>query len=118
MTTTIPSFPEQFVPQFQIANPTQRQRHELTLWPACFAAVKAGSKPFDVRENDRNFQVGDQLLLREFDPDRQEYTGRSLVRWVSYLLQGGSFGIQPDWCVLGFSDLAPIPTGITDIRLW
>gem|GEM_PF-807828 len=117
MTTNI-AFSEQFVPQFHISNPTQRQTHELKTWPSCFAAVRAGNKPFDVRENDRNFQVGDMLILREFDPESEQYTGQSITRWVSYVLQGGAFGVQPDWCVLGFSESAPIPTGITDIRLW
>ena len=110
--------PEKFVPPFQTSNPRLHQTHELKIWPGCFAAVKAGSKPFDVRENDRNFQVGDMLTLREFEPASEQYTGKSITRWVSYVLQGGVFGIQPDWCVLGFSDQAPIPSGITDIRLW
>jgi hypothetical protein len=80
--------------------------------------MKAGNKPFDVRENDRNFQVGDMLLLHEVEPENEHDTGQIITRWVSYVLQGGAFGIQPNWCVLGFSDLPPIPTGITDIRLW
>lgn len=116
--TTHAIFPEHFAPQFQTPNPTQRQTHELQIWPACFAAVSAGNKPFDVRENDRNFQVGDMLILREFDPEADAYTGHAITRWVSYVLQGGSFGVQPDWCVLGFSELPPIPTGMTDIRVW
>ena len=118
MTTNLVSLPEQLVPQFQIANPAQRQTHELMSWPACFAAVKAGNKPFDVREKDQNFLLGDILVLREFDPDSGEYTGQTINRWVSYVLEGGLFGIQPGWCVLGFSDQPPIPAGITDIRLW
>ncbi|MBJ6107975.1 DUF3850 domain-containing protein [Hymenobacter sp. BT523] len=116
--TSHTSFPEPFVPQFQIQNPGQRQTHELKTWPSCFAAAKAGNKPFDVRENDRNFQVGDMLILREFDPDSGQFTGRTVTRWVSYVLEGGAFGVQPNWCVLGFSEQAPIPAGITDIRLW
>ena len=110
--------PESFVPQFQISNPTQHQTHELKTWPGCFAAVQAGNKPFDVRENDKNFQLGDELLLCEFEPESEQHTGRSITRWVSYVLQGGAFGIEPGWCVLGFSDQPPIPSGITDIRLW
>jgi hypothetical protein len=116
--TSYIALPEPFAPQFHTTNPTQHQTHELKIWPGCFAAVKAGSKPFDVRENDRNFQVGDVLLLREYEPESEQYTGKTLTRWVSYVLQGGVFGIQPNWCVLGFSDQAPIPSGITDIRLW
>lgn len=110
--------PEPFVPPFQILNPAQHQHHELQIWPTCFAAVSAGQKPFDVRENDRDFQVGDALLLREFNPTTGLYTGHALTRWVSYVLQGGVFGVRDHWCVLGFSDLPPIPIGLTDIRLW
>ncbi|GAB3313407.1 ASCH/PUA domain-containing protein [Hymenobacter humi] len=116
--TTNSVYTDQFVPQFQISNSAQRQTHELKTWPSCFAAASAGNKPFDVRENDRSFQVGDMLILREFNPETEQYTGQTLTRWVSYVLEGGAFGVQPNWCVLGFSDLPPIPAGITDIRLW
>jgi hypothetical protein len=34
------------------------------------------------------------------------------------VLQGGNFGVEADWCVLGFSSQPPIPAGMTDIRLW
>ena len=118
MMTSLTSLPETFAPQFQTSDPTHLHTHELPLWPDCFAAVRAGTKPFDVRRNDENFRVGDILLLREFDPDPSQYTGRTLTRWVSYVLQGGTFGVEPDWCVLGFSSQPPIPTGMTDIRLW
>lgn len=98
---------------------TARHRtHELQLWPQCFAAVAAGTKPFDVRENDHDFQVGDALLLREYDTTRQEYSGQTLLRYVSYVLPGGEFGIEPGWCVLGLGSVAPLPPGITDTKLW
>ncbi|MGI4870389.1 MAG: ASCH/PUA domain-containing protein [Janthinobacterium lividum] len=98
---------------------TARYRtHELQLWTTCFAAVAAGTKPFDVRENDCDFQVGDALLIREYDPDSQTYSGQTLLRWVSHLLPGGSFGVEDGWCVLGLGNLAPLPPGITDTRLW
>lgn len=92
--------------------------HELPIWPACFAAVSAGIKPFDVRENDQDFQVGDALLLCELNPDTHEYTGQTIVRWVSYVLPGGEFGVAPGWCVLGLGVMAPLPPGITDTKLW
>jgi hypothetical protein len=95
-----------------------RRTHELAIWPACFAAVSAGTKPFDVRRNDRDFQVGDALLLCELNPDTHEYTGQTLLRWVSHVLPGGTFGIEPDWCVLGLGNSAPLPPGIMDTKLW
>ncbi|RSK37485.1 ASCH/PUA domain-containing protein [Hymenobacter metallilatus] len=92
--------------------------HELKVWPACFAAVENGTKPFDVRENDRYFQVGDMVLLREYEPESEQYSGRTTTRWISYVLNGGCFGIAAGWCVLGFSELPPLPPGINDTRLW
>ncbi|MCC2544905.1 DUF3850 domain-containing protein [Hymenobacter sp. BT175] len=92
--------------------------HELKTWPACFAAVETGIKPFDVREDDRGFQRGDALLLREYEPDSEQYTGRTVVRWISYILTGGSFGVEPGWCVLGFGEQPPLPPGMVDTRLW
>ncbi|SHJ29553.1 protein of unknown function [Hymenobacter daecheongensis DSM 21074] len=98
--------------------PAQHRTHELKTWPACFAAVEAGIKPFDVRENDRDFQVGDELLLREYEPETEQYSGRTTTRWISYVLSGGGFGIEAGWCVLGFGTLPPLPPGINDTRLW
>ena len=43
-------------------------QHELKIWPKFFARVVDGSKPFEVRRNDRDFQTGDFVLLREYDP--------------------------------------------------
>lgn len=92
--------------------------HELKVWPDCFTAVHEGRKPFDVRLNDRNFQVGDALLLREFEPESEQYTGRTIERWISYLLQGGAFGVEEGWCVLGLAEHPPLPSGVSDTRLW
>jgi hypothetical protein len=95
-----------------------RQTHELKIWPACFAAVESGAKPFDLRENDRNFRVGDVLLLREYEPETEQYSGRTLLRAISHVLLGGSFGLEAGWCVVGFGALPPLPLGINDTKLW
>ena len=92
--------------------------HELKVWPACFAAVESSAKPFDLRENDRNFQLGDLLLLREYEPESEQYSGRTLTRWISYILHGGAFGLAEGWCVLGFRELPPLPPGVHDTKLW
>lgn len=102
----------------QSSRTATRQTHELKTWPACFAAVESGAKPFDVRENDRNYQVGDVLLLREYEPETEHYSGRTLLRSVSYVLLGGSFGLEAGWCVVGFGSLPPLPPGINDTKLW
>lgn len=60
--------------------------HELKTWPIYFAAVAEGNKTFEFRVNDRSFQVGDTLHLREFDPETEEYTGNELLKEVTYIL--------------------------------
>jgi hypothetical protein len=53
-----------------------------------------------VRKNDRNFSVGDWLVLREYDPKTKKYTGNTAVREISHITRGGTFGLPKKLCVL------------------
>lgn len=84
----------------------QRQTHELKTWPEYYHAVDQGKKPFELRKSDRDFLVDDLLHLREWQPDGGTegggyYTGRSLVRVVTYVLHGPTFGLAEGYCILG-----------------
>jgi hypothetical protein len=58
--------------------------HELKTWPRFYAGIADGSKTAEVRSTrDRYFDVGDVLVLREWDPDTQLYTGRSVRRIIT-----------------------------------
>lgn len=46
-------------------------KHELKIWPQYYCRVADGSKTFEVRDNDRGFQPGDTVTLREWDPEPQ-----------------------------------------------
>lgn len=48
-------------------------KHELKIWPQYFSAVESGLKTFEVRKNDRGFQAGDSVQLREWNPEIDEY---------------------------------------------
>jgi len=75
--------------------------HHLKTWPEYFEAVRRGVKTFEVRKDDRSFSVDDYLVLEEYDPRTEDYSGRVLTRRVSYMLRGGKFGIERGYVVLG-----------------
>lgn len=72
------------------------RQHELKTWPEHWREVAAGRKTFELRLNDRDFQVGDELILREYQPVSRRYTGNVCVRKVTHILQGGQFGLGAD----------------------
>lgn len=74
--------------------------HQLKTRPEYFDAVLASKKRFEVRRADRDFKVGDELILMEWDPDKEAYTGRTLTKRVTYILKGGLFGIQDGFVVM------------------
>jgi hypothetical protein len=88
---------------------TAAKLHKLKTWPEYFEAVRCGVKGFEVRKNDRDFQVGDFLSLREYDPRSGRYTGRTLERRISYIMQGG-FGLPEDVCMMSLQNLEQAST--------
>lgn len=85
-----------------LSTPSREPRvHELKTWPVFFTPVVLGTKTFDLRKNDRDFAVGDYLLLREWSP-RKGYSGRSIRREITYILNEPGFGVEPGYVVVGF----------------
>lgn len=73
-----------------------------------FDDVASGNKTFDLRKDDRNYQVGDRLDLFEgeedIDPMSTAYR-RHLHVWVKYKLElvGKHWGLPDDFCILGIT---------------
>lgn len=80
--------------------------HELKVWREFYCDLYIGVKNFEVRKNDKNFKVGDTLLLREFDKDADLHTGSFILRDITYILNGGQFGIEEGYVVLGLEEAA------------
>lgn len=89
-------------------NTQKRRTHHLKCWPQYFQAVKIGAKTFEVRKNDRDYQVDDEIHLREWSQDKQEYTGDDLWFVVSYVLKHCAF-VQEGYAVLGLSTTSVPP---------
>lgn len=74
--------------------------HDLKSWPEFFKASLEGIKKFELRKNDRDFKVGDQLVLWEYIPETDTRTGRIIVNEIVYVLTEGPW-LQPGYCALG-----------------
>ena len=73
--------------------------HELKTAPVYFNRSWSGEKLFEVRKNDRHFQKGDGIILREWDGEK--YTGRQIFASITYVLSGFD-AIKIDYVVFGF----------------
>ena len=76
--------------------------HELKVWPEYFVAIWDGQKAFDLRKDDRGFQVRDRLRLREYVVKEDQYTGREIMAGVSFILSNFP-GLMPGYVVLGLN---------------
>ena len=78
------------------------QIHSIKCWPPYFGAIRRKEKNFDVRRDDRGYQKGDTVVLREWDQSSVRFTGNDEHRKIKFILTGGQFGIEPGFVVLGF----------------
>ena len=56
-------------------------------WPQYFNSILSGEKKLDLRVADFEANVGDVLVLREWDPEKKQYTGRSLEKKITYVMR-------------------------------
>jgi hypothetical protein len=82
-------------------------KHKLKSWPQFFKLILSGEKTHELRRSDdRNFHVGDLLLLQEFDPKTNHYTGRELKVKITYITSAkhpcalSQTALHPDFCIL------------------
>jgi hypothetical protein len=57
--------------------------HELKTIDPYFQALLDGDKTYEFRRKDRPYEVGDRLVLKEYDPITDTYSGREVVRYIS-----------------------------------
>ncbi len=81
--------------------------HELKILPKYFQAVRNGNKTFELRKHDRDYKVGDYLLLREYD--NGDYTGSFMKVVITYILKDcPEYGLYKDYCILSFRSAAAV----------
>ncbi len=79
-----------------------REPIRLKTLPKSFEDVLQGHLLYQLRRNDRNFQVGDQLILCEHELGGG-HTEREIHCTVIHVTPGGKWGLSKGHCVLGIS---------------
>lgn len=90
--------------------------HELKTDSEVFEAVHKKLKNFEIRKDDRGFEVGDLLVLKETEftgeamnpnvlwPAPLLFTGREISAVVVYILRGPIYGLKDGWVILSIKE--------------
>lgn len=62
-----------------------RVNHHVRSWAHFFDAIERGDKTHDLRKDDRNYRVGDWLILDRFDNINGVSTGAQCVVEITYI---------------------------------
>jgi ASC-1-like (ASCH) protein len=70
--------------------------HKIKILPEYLKAVTEGRKPFEIRNNDRNYQEGDTVVLQEWTGSK--YTGFQIKKQVGFITD---YEQKPGYVVFG-----------------
>ncbi|ELI8100100.1 DUF3850 domain-containing protein [Yersinia enterocolitica] len=82
--------------------------HQLKILPEYYQAVIEGRKKAELRKNDRDFSIGDYLLLTEWYEDGEVYTGRKVIVEITDITQCDF--TTPNFVMLSFDGIDSINT--------
>ena len=78
--------------------------HELKVLPMYFSMLLDGTKSYELRKFDRDYKVGDYLVLSEYV--NKEYSGRKLLAVIrSIIANVPEYGLMEGYCILSISIL-------------
>jgi len=79
--------------------------HYLKTTPEFFQDVKSGAKIFEVRLNDRDYQVGDTAVLQEWLPHTEQYSGDEITKKITYILDDKVY-CSPGYVIMSLGDIS------------
>lgn len=80
--------------------------HVLKTWIQYFSPQEKGDKLFELRKDDRPYEVGDKFISQEFDSKNNQYTGKETTYVITYILRDAEmFGLKQGYCILQLKPL-------------
>lgn len=69
---------------------------EKKVLPAYFQKIIDGKKKYELRLADWECSEGDILVLKEWNPESKEYTGRQVEKTITYILKTKEINFWPE----------------------
>src|SRR5690606_1296840 len=91
---------DRYIPRLKKGDiPKKPKVHVPKTLPGFFRAIKAGIKTFEIRLNDRNFEVRDIMELKEYDGEK--FSGESMTKIITYMTE---FAQKDGFVVMAIAD--------------
>lgn len=74
--------------------------HHVKCWPEPYEATDRGEKTHEVRVFDRDYRVGDSLMLEKWDPYTEQYLGPRRLVEITHITKPGTFALPRNTGVL------------------
>ena len=86
-------------------------QHVLKTDAEVFEQSWIGNKHWEIRLNDRDYRVGDRVMLDETQHTGEEmkrgaplaFTGRAIIGTITYVLHGPQYGLVEGWVIFSLS---------------
>lgn len=79
------------------------KQHKLKSVNPFFEAVWNRKKKFEFRKNDRNYEIGDYVCLKEYDAEKEQYLGREILMVITYIMHDHEGKIDGEYCIFSFN---------------
>lgn len=73
--------------------------HELKINQQYLKLIIDGRKNWEVRKNDRNFKEGETIIVKEYLPETNSYTGREAEGTILYVFSTNEM-LKPGYVIL------------------
>jgi hypothetical protein len=86
--------------------------YKVKSWTHFFEAIVDGKKLHDMRDlKDRDYRVGDTLIMQDYDPVKGSYSGRECPVEITYITSNetpcafSSGALHKDYCILSIKKI-------------
>ena len=80
-------------------------KHNLKIKNKYYDAIRNGTKTFEIRKNDRNYQVGDRIKFTPIADEANIIIPHNPNEYIiTYVFNGGEYGLDEEYCVFGIRE--------------